>query len=72
MKKFIFTLVLLSMGSVAVAYAAETTPASRAFIFGNSAQSADSLNQVLVLLTGKDGKPGAAGVAGARGLNGLD
>jgi hypothetical protein len=72
MKKFIFILILLSMGKVAVAYAAETTPASRAFIFGNTAQSADTLNQVLVLLTGKDGKPGAAGVAGARGLNGLD
>ena len=72
MKKFIFILILLSMGKVAVAYAAETTPASRAFIFGNTAQSADTLNQVLVLLTGKDGRPGAAGVAGARGLNGLD
>jgi hypothetical protein len=72
MKKFISILILLSMGSVAVAYAAETTPASRAFIFGNTAQSADTLNQVLVLLTGKDGVPGAAGVAGARGLNGLD
>jgi hypothetical protein len=72
MKKFIFILILLSMGKVAVAYAAETTPASRAFIFGNTAQSADTLNQVLVLLTGKDGKPGAAGVAGARGLNGLN
>lgn len=72
MKKFIFTLILLSMGSVAVAYAAETTPASRAFIFGNTVQSADTLNQVLVLLTGKDGVPGAAGVAGARGLNGFD
>ena len=60
------------MGKVAVAYAAETTPASRAFIFGNTAQSADTLNQVLVLLTGKDGRPGAAGVAGARGLNGLN
>lgn len=72
MKKFIFILILLSMGKVAVAYAAETTPASRAFIFGNTAQSQDTLNQVLVLLTGKDGKPGAAGVAGARGLNGLN
>lgn len=72
MKKFIITLIMLSMGSVAVAYAAETTPASRTFIFGDSAQSADSLNQVLVLLTGKDGVPGPAGVAGERGLNGLD
>jgi len=72
MKKFIFILILLSMGKVAVAYAAETTPASRAFIFGNTAQSADTLNQVLVLLTGKDGVPGAAGVAGPQGLNGLD
>ena len=72
MKKFIIILILLSMGKVAVAYAAETTPASRAFIFGNTAQSADTLNQVLVLLTGKDGKPGAAGVAGPRGLNGLN
>ena len=53
MKKFIITLIMLSMGSVAVAYAAETTPASRSFIFGDSAHSAASLNQVLVLLTGK-------------------
>ena len=72
MKKFVFILILLSMGNVAVAYAAETTPASRTFIFGDTAQGADTLNQVLVLLTGKDGTPGAAGVAGARGLNGLD
>jgi len=72
MKKFVFILILLSMGNVAVAYAAETTTASRTFIFGNTAQSPDTLNQVLVLLTGKDGTPGAAGVAGARGLNGLD
>jgi len=72
MKKFVFILILLSMGNVAVAYAAETTTASRTFIFGNTAQSLDTLNQVLVLLTGKDGTPGAAGVAGARGLNGLD
>jgi hypothetical protein len=72
MKKFVFILILLSIGNVAVAYAAETTPASRTFIFGDTAQGADTLNQVLVLLTGKDGTPGAAGVAGARGLNGLD
>lgn len=72
MKKFVILLVLLSMGKVAVAYAAETSPTSRSFIFGNSAQSASNLNQVLVLLTGKDGKPGPAGVAGPQGLMGID
>ena len=72
MKKFVILLILLSMGKVAVAYAAETSPTSRSFIFGNSAQSASNLNQVLVLLTGKDGKPGPAGVAGPQGLMGID
>jgi len=72
MKRFVILLILLSMGSVAVAYAAETSTSSREFIFGDSVQSANSLNQVLVLLTGKDGAPGAVGVAGPQGLRGVD
>jgi len=72
MKKFVILLILLSMSSVAVAYAAETRPGSRSFISGNAVQGVSNLNQVLVLLTGKDGKPGAVGVAGPRGLMGLN
>jgi len=72
MKRFVILLILLSMGRVAVAYAAETSPSSREFIFGDSVQSASNLNQVLVLLTGKDGAPGAVGVAGPQGLRGVD
>ncbi len=78
MKKFAFLLLVLSMTRVAVAYA-ETNTASTGtntnqqnYFFGNSAQAAANLNQVLALLVGPRGVPGPAGVAGKDGFVGLN
>jgi hypothetical protein len=78
MKRLIVILLVLSMGKVAVAYAAETTTTAGDFVVGSSMQPSDGnlipevLSPALVVIVGEDGKIGPAGVAGADGLNGLD
>jgi hypothetical protein len=78
MKKFAFLLLVLSLTRVAVAYAETntatngTTPNQQNYFFGNSAQAAANLNQVLALLVGPRGVPGPAGVAGKDGFVGLN
>ena len=78
MKRLIVILLVLSMGKVAVAYAAETTTTAGDFVVGSSMQPSDGnvvkdfFNPALVALIGEDGEIGPAGVAGADGLNGLN
>ena len=77
MKKFAFLLLVLSMTRVAVAYAETNTATTskatqQSYFFGNSAQAAANLNQVLALLVGPRGVPGPAGVAGKDGFVGMN